>query len=149
MTAQDRHPTPDELAAMAFVDGELDPQERGSFEARLAEQPRLAREVAELQRLAVLARSVAPLEPKDHEWQRLSADPVHRAGMGLGGGLLVFGALAALGLGGYALASSPSIPLGVRLSLLGLGLGALCLFLTTLRARLRTLPYDPYTKVQR
>ena len=40
----------------------------------------------------------------------------------------------------------PAIP---KILLAGLCGGALVLFLVTLRGRLRTLPYDPYTEIER
>ena len=46
MSAADRHPSRDELLAMAYVDDELDPAERARFEARLADEPRLALRVS-------------------------------------------------------------------------------------------------------
>ena len=142
-------PTSDQLAAMAYVDGELAPQACRELEARLASSPMLAREVAELQRLAVLARLAAPPEPMDSEWQRIRLDPLQRAALPLG--WLTFG----LGLAGLALVSlwlflsDPAVPSALRWlgGLAALGLGVL--FASVLRNRLRTLPFDPYRDVER
>ena len=68
----EREPSADELLAMAYADGELLGTERAHFEQRLAAEPALAREVAQLKRLEVLARHAAPPEPMDHEWERLA-----------------------------------------------------------------------------
>jgi len=148
MTSTEREPSHDELLAMAYADGELDPRERGAFEQRLAASPALAREVARYQRLQTLASQMAPPEPMDHEWRRLSRDPVQRL-------LLVFGwILLALASGTLLVWSEYSIAVShmslvPKLALGGFLLGATLLAAAVLRARLRTRPYDRYTEVQR
>ena len=72
-------PTRDELLAMAFFDGELAPEARAEFEARLADDADLRRQVAELKELDVLARNAAPREPMDHEWAALERDVLGHA----------------------------------------------------------------------
>ncbi|MBK7645503.1 MAG: hypothetical protein IPJ19_21130 [Planctomycetes bacterium] len=145
----DREPSADELLAMAYADGELTPQERARFEARMAGEPRLAREVSELRRLAVLARAVAPPEPMDHEWARLARSATQR-GLPLGTGWILL--LAGLsGLAGWGLvclecsAASWVPKLFVPLVLAGAAL----LMAGALRARARTLPFDPYRDIKR
>jgi anti-sigma factor RsiW len=144
----EREPTADELLAMAYVDGELAPQERARFEQRLRGEPELAREVSELRRLELLARQAAPPEPMDHEWERLARSSGQR---GLwSAGWLFFGA-GLLGLAAWALAclefsQASWVPkLLVPLALLG----ALLLVVAAVRARARTLRYDPYRDVKR
>lgn len=144
----EREPTQDELLAMAYVDGELGDAERESFEARLASESALAREVTELQRLAGLARHAVGPEPMDAEWDRLSQDPVHRAGSGLAWSLLAVGAVGALGWLVLELARSGFSPL-LKIVLATLLVGLVLLVVMAIRARLRTLPYDPYREVQR
>jgi anti-sigma factor RsiW len=146
--APDREPTQDELQAMAYADGELSETERRQFEARLADSPGLGKEVSEYLSLAILARQLAPPEPMDHEWDRLSKDPVQRMGFGAGWLLLLAGAFGVGGLGIYDIAQSDMAMLEKTFALALIG-GVLVLLLVTLRGRLRTLPYDPYEKVQR
>jgi anti-sigma factor RsiW len=143
-----REPTRDELLAMAYVDGELSAEGRAEVERRMAGEPALRREVAELQELAVLARAGAPKEPADHEWAELGRDPVQRGALGLGWVLVAVGLL---GLGGFGLLEllRSDAPLAVKALLGALLLGAVLLLGATLRARLRTAPLDPYRKVQR
>ena len=148
MTSVQREPTTDQLAAMAYADGELAGDERRAFEARLAQSPALAREVAQYQRLQVLARQAAPPEPMDHEWRRLWGDPVQRTLALLGWLLAGAGALTLLGWIGWSLVVS-ELELVPKLALGGLLLGAALLFVSALRARLRTRPYDPYREIQR
>ena len=148
MSPERPEPTEEQLLAMAYADGELDPSAAAAFERRMAAEPELAREVAETRKLAVLARAVAPPEPQDHEWLRLTRDPWHR--------LLTRGGIALFLLG---------IGLELLLALLGLregfdgrflvGSGLLTvagfsmLLVAAWRWRRRTLPFDPYIEVKR
>lgn len=141
-------PTPDELLAMAYADGELDPDARARFEARLAGEPELARAVALQQRLNVLAREVAPSEPEDLEWARLERSHVRRFGWSLATLLVLLGVAGALGCGVYGFACSEASPL-LKLSVGLLAAGFLLWFALVARARARTGPYDPYTEVKR
>ncbi len=149
MSAKD-HPPPsrDELLAMAYVDGELDENARRDFELRLAAEAPLALEVAELRQLAVLARQVAPPEPMDSEWDRLEKEWLHTGGRSFSLLLTAAGVIGLFLWGVYA-AATASFGLVPRVLLVALLVGLAGLFLVTLRARLRTLPYDPYTKVKR
>ncbi len=143
-----REPTRDELLAMAYVDGELAPEERADFERRLAVEEPLRREVALLERLAVIARASRPREPMDFEWERLRRDPLQRAGGLLAWVLLGLGSLGLLAwavvrLLGSDLERVPKILILAALS------GLALLFAVTLRARLRTRRYDPYGEIER
>ena len=62
MNAPEREPTTDELAAMAYADGELSLQERRAFEERMASEQALGREVVQYQRLQALADIYERLE---------------------------------------------------------------------------------------
>ncbi len=144
----EREPLPDELLAMAYVDGELDAERRLAFEERLQREPELLREVAEQNTLAVLARQITPTEPMDHEWRRLEQETLHGQGIPLGLLLSAVGAAGLIlwGMVGILIGDLPAMLKVLFLLLLG-GLSAV--FLLILRARLQTLHLDPYTKVQR
>lgn len=141
-------PTEDELLAMAYADGELSDAATVKFKERLGDEPALGQQVSEYHALEVLARQVAPPEPMDFEWKRLSRDPLQKTGVLLGWIAFIGGALGLSCYGIYAVCYSdiPSLPKALVLSLIG---GFLLLFLTTVRARLRTLPYDPYRNIER
>lgn len=141
-------PTRDQLLAMAYADGELADGARAEFEARLAQEPALRREVSALRDLEMLARQAAPREPADHEWEELAREPSQRATLGLGAGLVVVGGLALLMYGVWSLTRAALEPF-VKWPLVALVLGLAFLFGAVLRARLRTLPHDPYRKVRR
>jgi len=149
MNAPEREPTTDQLLAMAYVDGELDEGARTELEDRMASAPEIAREVAELQRLAVLTRLVAPAEPMDHEWARIHAEPTQRAGSALAWTLVVIGTLGVVGWSLWLVFTDESTSPLFR-GLFGMAVtGFALLFLLVAKNRLRTLPLDPYRDVQR
>ena len=142
-------PTREQLQAMAYADGELEQSVRREFEQQLAARPDLAREVTQLNRLQVLARQMAGPEPMDHEWARLERDPLQRAGIGGGLLLLLIGAVGLTGWLGWEIGVSRDLNPVVKLLLWALLGGGLLMLLASIRARLRTLPFDPYTEIQR
>lgn len=148
MSREDRPPSDDQILAMAYADGELAGSARTEFEVRLARDAALAREVTAQKRLHVLARHAAGPEPMDHEWDRIARSGAQRTGLGLSWALIVIGSL---GLSGWAVAEelSSGLPLLPKISIALLVAGLVSLFLLTLRNRLRTIPYDPYTQVKR
>jgi len=141
-------PSRDQLLAMAYVDGELEESARAAFDQRLAREPALRREVSQLQELELLARSAAPPEPMDFEWAELGRDPLQRGALGLGWLLAGLG-LVGLLVFGIVLVFVSGMPLLLKALLAALLVGVGLLFGATLRARLRTLPLDPYRKIQR
>lgn len=148
MRAEEATPTQDELLAMAYVDDELHADARRTFEERLAREPALAREVTALRRLEILARSAAPSEPMDHEWARLERELLHGGATRFSWTVLT---LAVLGLAGWLLFEIARSPLALVPKVLILCLAASLGLLVALaiRARVRTAPFDPYTKIQR
>lgn len=148
MSTEERPPGPDELLAMAYVDDELEPRARQAFEARLATEPALLREVAALRELELLARNAVPPEPMDFAMRRLERELVQRAGWRVGWTVLSIAVLGVVGLALWSVVRA-ELPLYARVLLLALLGSLLLLFGLTLRARLRTLPYDPYREIQR
>lgn len=133
---------------MAYADGELGGEDRTQFEERLRAEPALAIEVSEYRALQLLAREMAPPEPMDHEWRRIEADPTNQGIHLAGWTLFVGGAVGLAGWGIWGIATDDGPPLPRVLSIAAIG-GLLTLLLGTVRNRLRTLPLDPYRKIQR
>jgi anti-sigma factor RsiW len=144
----DREPSADELTAMAYADGELSEAELKVFEQRLSAEPDLGRAVAHYRELEVMARQMAPPEPADHEWERLSGELSQRAGLRLGHGLVLLGVIGLMGLATVEWARSELDPAAKALTG-ALGLGLCVLAALVARARLRTLPFDPYRNIKR
>jgi len=143
-----REPTKEQLDAMAYADGELEGPARREFEDLMATRPDLGREVTRLKRLELLARQAAGPEPMDGEWVRLAGDSLHRGGLGVSLGLMCLGASGLSLWAAFELVRS-DLPLLSKVFLGGLCGGALLLLCVTVRARLRTLPFDPYTEIKR
>jgi anti-sigma factor RsiW len=148
MNTSEKPPTEGELLAMAYADGELAPDAARAFEERARREPTLAREVADLRRLQVLAREAAGPEPMDSEWERIAASGAHRASLGLGFALLLVGVI---GVGSWATFElwRADLLLGAKIAISAFLTGFLLLLAQAIRARMRTLPYDSYTKVKR
>lgn len=148
MSSDKGHPTRDELLVMAYVDDELTPEIRAELEARLANEPLLARQVVEYQRLEILSRQSAPPEPADHEWARLEQGGVRRGASGLGWTLLCVGGVGLIGYGAYQVYESEMGMTG-KVLCSSLLVGFLLLLVVRLRDRMHILPFDPYTEVRR
>ncbi len=149
MSSGQEHPTRDELLAMAYVDDELAADVRTDFAQRFDGEPQLARMVVEYQKLELLARDASPAEPMDSEWKRLEEDAVQRSTGTLGWLLLVLSGLGIVIWGVVQLALSPELDTLPKVLLMCLLAGLFLIFLLILRARLRTMPFDPYTDVKR
>jgi anti-sigma factor RsiW len=145
---EEKAPTADELLAMAYVDGELDAVARAAFEVRLAREPHLLREVAAQQRLDVLARSVAPLEPEDHEWSRMARSKGRRFGFLLAWAMITVGVLGVTGMCEVELMESDA-PVSLKVFITLIVAGGVLLFALVARGRLRTRSFDPYVEVRR
>ena len=141
-------PSEDELLAMAYADGELNEEARREAAHRMASDEAFALRVAHYQRLDVTART-ALQEPQDIAHAKLAAEPTQRAALGLGWAALSVGLVGFYAWIFYVMVRDPEMPTTLKvLMLTGIG-GFLLLFLAVLRKRLRELPFDPYTKVQR
>lgn len=141
-------PEPDELLAMAYVDGELPPAERRAFESRLETEPRLNEQVAEMRGLALVARNLIPPEPEDREWRKLARDPLQRGGLRIGWFFCLVAVV------GFTVAATLSMAQSsehwaMKVFFFSGAAGASILLLLTLRERLAVLPLDPYRKLQR
>ncbi len=142
-------PGEDELLAMAYADGELDPDEAAAFVTRLRAEPELLRLVAEHRALDVLARQVGLPEPAEIDWSNLREDRTYR-GTTLAGWVLVIASAAV----GAAMASGAflfddTVPAPARILAGASVLGLALLFSSVLRRRLRAIPLDPYRHLQR
>ena len=141
-------PTEDELLAMAYADGELHEEARREAAHRMTSDDAFALRVAHYQRLDVTARTAA-IEPQDIAHAKLEAEPTQRAALSLGWLTLTLGIVGSYAWLFYEMIRDPEMPFPLKVLTLSAVGGFLLLFLAVLRKRLRELPYDPYTKVQR
>ncbi|HKB14538.1 MAG TPA: hypothetical protein VKF62_00650, partial [Planctomycetota bacterium] len=106
-------------------------------------------EEAKYRNLAALAKVARLPEPSDAETARFWKGLYNRSERRAGWVLLLAGLAVLAAYGATALAVAEAIPLAVRLGLLATGIGLFLLFLSVLRLRLRTLPFDLYRNVVR
>lgn len=142
-------PTEDELLAMAYADGELDPDARRDAAQRIATEEDFALRVAHYQRLDVTTRTAIPHEPQDTARAALAAEPLQRATISLGWMTATFGFIAFYAWVFYEILQNEEMSGGPKVFLLSATGGLFLLFLSVLRGRLRELPYDPYTDIER
>ncbi len=134
---------------MGLLDGELRPEEEAVVREHLRGCRECSIEEAKYRNLAALAKAANLPEPTDAETSRFWAGIYNRSERQAGWVLLLVGLALLAAYGATALAVAETIPLPVRLGLLATGIGLFLLFLSVLRLRLRTLPFDPYRNVVR
>ncbi len=142
-------PTEDELFAMAYADGELDSEARREAAKRIAEDDAFALRVAHYQRLDVTARTALSHEPQDTARAKLANEPLQRATLSLGWMTATFGFIAFYAWVFYEILQNEEMSGAPKVFLLCATGGLFLLFLSVLRGRLRELPYDPYTDIER
>lgn len=144
--AEDPELSEAERLLTAWVDGQLPAGERARFEQLLAQDPQLAAQAADHQRLANLARSEQLLQPSDAERRRFWAKYYNRGEWRLGWCLLLGGAVLLLGYALYQLLCSQLswVPkAGTCAVLVGGGI----LLWNSLRLKLRSSRFDRYRGV--
>ena len=142
-------PTEDELLAMAYADGELEPEARREAAKRIAEDDAFALRVAHYQRLDVTTRTAISHEPQDTARAELSREPLQRATVSLGWMSATVGFIAFYAWVFYEILQNEEMSGAPKIFLLSAAGGLFLLFLSVLRGRLRELPYDPYTDIER
>lgn len=145
-------PVRDAPLLSAYVDGELDPADVTRVEAHLAVDPGARAEVEKLRQLKRLTAGLRLREAPPEDWEAFWASAYNRAERGLGWILLVVG-VAVAGLWGVAHAAiaifASTLPLIVKLGLVGAALGALILLVSVLRERLFTRRRTRYDDIVR
>jgi ferric-dicitrate binding protein FerR (iron transport regulator) len=143
---------PDEhfqILMMGFLDGELSESQEQELREHLARDPDAGKELAQYRKLGDLAQQVRLKEPQDYEWDRFWQGLYNRMERRIGWLLSMAGLLMLMLTGLIWLWNTSLLALGWKIGL-GATLAGLCLlFLSVLRGRLRTLPYDRYREVQR
>ena len=142
-------PSEDELTAMAYADGELSDSARAQAAERLSTDEAFALRVAHYQRLDVATRTATPPEPADTAHAQLAANPTQRIMITMGWLSLTLGAIGFYAWLVYEMIQDKEMDALPKTLILGAIAGFLLLLLAVLRNRLRELPHDPYTKIQR
>jgi anti-sigma factor RsiW len=133
----------------AFLDDELAPAERLTFERQIAADPELAREVARHRSLIDMAQGAALAEPTDHEVRRFWARFYNRTEWQLGWVLLTIGLLVLAIEGAWLLLTTAALGWLLKAAIISTATGAGLLLWNTMRLKLRTSHFDRYRGVMR
>ena len=134
---------------MAYVDDELDNDERASFERTMANQPELAIEATKIKNMMDVSRSMALTEPSEMEMRRFWSRFYNRTEWRLGWVLLTGGLIILSAEGLYLLLSSEILTVTQKGAVVSAVVGGLLLLWNTIRLKLRTTHFDRYRGVMR
>ena len=148
MTCQDHHDL-----MMGYLDDELSPDQRKTFELHVQGCPECRTELAEFQNLKKLTESIQWTEPEDRIWQRYWDGVYNRIERGIGWILFSIGGMILCIYGGFKLIENvirePGTSLVVKAALVALMIGLAILFVSILRERLFIRSRDRYQDVMR
>jgi predicted anti-sigma-YlaC factor YlaD len=138
---------------MAYLDNELNEEQKRAFEAHLASCPECTRDMGEFRTLKQLTDGVAFVEPEDRIWDQYWGNVYNRIERGAGWILLSVAAVALLLYGGFELIEGiikdPKVSLLLKTCLLAFLGGLAILFVSVLRERVYFWSKDRYRDVRR
>ena len=138
---------------MAYLDDELNDEQKRAFEEHLASCPDCAKDTAEFKRLKEMTDCVAFVEPEDRVWNEYWSHVYNRLERGAGWILFSVAAIALLMFGGFELIETiiedPAVSVLLKAGLLALLGGLAILFVSVLRERVYFWSRDRYKDVRR
>ncbi len=138
---------------MAYLDDELNQEQRRTFEEHLASCPDCTRELKEFRKLKQMTDCVAFVEPEDRIWDQYWNNVYNRVERCTGWVLFSVAAIALFVYGGFKLIESviqdPTVGLLMKIGLLALLGGLVILFVSVLRERVYFWTKDRYKDVRR
>jgi len=138
---------------MAYLDDELDEQQRRAFEEHLASCPACTREMKEFARLKQVTDSVTLVEPEDRLWEQYWGGVYNRIERNIGWTLFSVAGILLVIYGGFKaiedLVRDPAVGLLLKIGLLVLITGLAILFVSILRERIYFWSKDRYKDVRR
>lgn len=133
---------------MAYLDGELSPQDRAAFEALLEQHPEWREEAAEMAEIVGATKQVKlrPPDPTiwDNYWEEIDSRIERKVGWlitSIGAALLML-----LGIWKVMMFAQNDL---VRLGILMVVVGMALLFFAVIRGRLVELPKDRYRRIRK
>ncbi len=139
--------------SMAYLDGEMEAEERVRFEEHIARCDTCRVELEKLRRVKEVTVRMRLADLEEKEWEVYGARVYNRLERGLGWIFLSLGAVVVLFYGLYqwvtTLWADASLPLVVRLGILSVLLGFVILLVSVARQRYFAWRRDPYRGVQR
>jgi len=138
---------------MAYLDNELNDQQRRAFEAHLASCSECTKEMGEFQRLKHMTDSMTLVEPEDRVWEQYWSNLYNRMERRAG---WVLSSVAAIVLSIYfgfelieTIVTDPAVGVLMKAGLLALLAGLAILFVSVLRERVYFWSRDRYRDVRR
>ena len=138
---------------MAYLDNEIDDEQRKAFEEHLASCPQCTQELKEFEKLKQLTDSVTLAEPEDRIWQQYWGNVYNRVERSLGWILFSVAAILLTIYGGFELIENiirdQTVGMLLKVALLVLITGLAILFVSVLRERIYFWKKDRYRDVRR
>ncbi len=138
---------------MAYLDDELDCEQKQAFEEHLASCPECSGELEEFKRLNRITDEVKFVEPEERIWRMYWSGVYNRIERGVGWILFSVAAILLLIYGGFKaieeLIKDPTVDIILKAGLLVLIAGLAILFVSVLRERLYFWKKDRYKDVRR
>jgi predicted anti-sigma-YlaC factor YlaD len=138
---------------MAYLDNELDDEQKQAFEQHLLSCPDCSKELQEFKKLKQITDSVAFVEPEDRIWQRYWGNVYNRIERNVGWIIFSMAAILLIIYGGFKIIEEvikdQTVGLLLKVSLLAFIAGLAILFVSVLRERLYFWRRDRYKDVRR
>ena len=138
---------------MAYLDDELNDEQKRAFEAHLASCGDCARDLEEFRKLKQMTDGVALAEPEDRVWNEYWNSLYNRIERGTGWILFSIAAIALLIYGGFELVETiiedRTVSILAKVGVLALVGGLAVLFVSVLRERIYFWSRDRYKDVRR
>jgi predicted anti-sigma-YlaC factor YlaD len=138
---------------MAYLDNELNDEQRQAFEEHLASCPDCARGLGEFRRLKQMTDCVTFIEPEDRVWDQYWSNVYNRIERGIGWILFSAAAILLLIYGGFraieSIIEDPAVGMLMKIGLLVLLGGLAVLFVSVLRERVYFWSRDRYRDIRR
>jgi len=138
---------------MAYLDNELNEEQRQAFEHHLAECSACRKEIAEFETLKKITDDVTLAEPEDRMWQQYWGGVYNRIERGIGWVLFSVAGILLVIYGGFTaiekVIKDPSVSMLLKVGLLALLAGLAILFVSVVRERAYFWTRDRYRNVRR
>jgi predicted anti-sigma-YlaC factor YlaD len=138
---------------MAYLDNEIDDEQKRAFEEHLASCPQCTQELKEFEKLKQLTDNVKLIEPEDRIWEQYWGNVYNRVERSLGWILFSVAAILLTIYGGFELIENiirdQTVGMLLKVALLVLIAGLAILFVSVLRERIYFWKKDRYRDVRR
>ena len=138
-----------QIQLMAYLDGEMNPQERTQYERVLMQSPELQRRLAQFQKLQSIVRRVRIPEPKPELWDEFPRRNTEKWLHISGWVLFVVGALIVAIASQYFLWMTNDIPCCLKIGFSLLGAGLVLLLVSVHLRRRKEGKTDRYKEIVR